>query len=51
MAMLLRINLIRNNFVVKGGKGHGGAGAEFLDFAGMPGLMNLNMAMRHHKGR
>jgi len=50
MAMLLRVNLIRNNFVVKGGKGQGGGGPGF-EFMDMPGFaMNL-MSMRGHKGR
>jgi COP9 signalosome complex subunit 1 len=50
MAMLLRINLIRHGFVVKGGKGQGlGPGAEFMDIPGF--AMNLGMAMRGHKGR
>lgn len=50
MAMLLRVNLIRNGFVVKGGKGQGlPAGLEFMDIPG--GLAALGMALRGHKGR
>lgn len=65
MAMLLRVNLIRNNFVVKGGKGQGPAGGHDLfdmatagmmmggmgGLAGLGGLGGLGGMHRHHKGR
>lgn len=55
MAMLLRINLIRNNFVVKGAKGQGGQVMDIMDIPGMAyggfgGLMG-SMGGRSHKGR
>lgn len=56
MAMLLRINLIRNGFVVKGAKGQGGAGMDIMDipmaFGGFGGMAGLMSGMgRSHKGR
>lgn len=57
MAMLLRVNLIRNNFLVKGNKNQGHPGMDFMEgMAGMGGgggmaFGGFGMGGRHHKGR